>query len=147
MHAHDSTHETRNNVLINRIWVYMCPLPSSASCLWSTHLRRAQRLFRFCPWELPLRLPVRRSPVLLPLCSLSGSSLREEQTSRWFPAGIHFLCHSYFYCTVITLNHSPWSLETYSALRPRDCLQTLPVQTKRHISCNDSCLLCEICMN
>lgn len=91
-----------------------------------------------CPWELPLRLLVRWSPALYPLSlSLSGSSLHEGQTSRWFPAGIHFLSHSYFHCTVITLNHSPLSLKTYSALRPRDCSQKLPVQTKRHISCEE----------
>lgn len=74
-------------------------------------------------------------PRLLSL-SLSGSSLHEEQTSRWFPAGIHFLRHSYFYCTVITLNHSPRSLKKYSALRPRVCPQKLPVQTN-HISCEE----------
>ncbi len=73
-------------------------------------------------------------PCILSL-SLSGSSPHEEQISRWFPAGIHFLCHSYFYHTVITLNHSPLSLKTYSALRPTACPGTFPVQTRCHISC------------
>lgn len=79
-------------------------------------------------------LSVHLLPCILSL-SLSGSSLHQEQISRWFTAGIHFLCHSYFYRTVITLNHSPLSLKTYSTLRPTACLRKFPVQTRCHISC------------
>lgn len=81
---------------------------------------------------------VRQSVRLLPCIlsqSLGGSSLHEEQISRWFPAGIHFLCHSYFYRTVITLNHSLPSLKTYSALSPPASLRKFLVQTRCHISC------------
>lgn len=114
--------------------VRVSPLSPSASCLSLTVLNCVLQILSLRASPL-VCLSTRLLPCILSL-SLSGSSLREEQISRWFPAGIHFLCHSYFYRTVITLNHSPpLSLKTHSALRPSACRWKFPAQTTCHISC------------
>lgn len=48
-------------------WVFVCLFPSSTSCLSLADSGHIRYVFRFCPWELPLRPPVHASPAMYPL--------------------------------------------------------------------------------
>ena len=125
MHTHDSHSKTQQDTqycsdyMSPRVCVCVLSLPLLPVCHWLiSAVSSASSGFVLGSFPSGC-LSVRLLPYI-PHPSLSGSSMHREQISRWFPAGIRFLRHSYFYCTVVTLNYSPLSQRTFSALTPTE---------------------------
>lgn len=111
--------------------------PSHCYCLSFTDSYCIQRIFSFCPWELPLCLPVRASPAMYPLSvpqwELPTWRANQQMVPCWNTFPLPFILLSY--CN--NLESLPLSLKTYSALRPTACRCKFPVQTRCNISCEE----------
>lgn len=134
MHTHDlhfitktTWHTTRNNTIIRCMWAFVCPVPSSASCLSLTDSDCVRRVFRFCPWELPLCLPVRSSPAMYPL------SVPQWELPTWRANQQMVPCWNIFPLPFILLSYCN-NLESLPAV-PEDLLCFEAYSLSAEVSC------------